>query len=68
MKRHNRNSQRAEMSPDAYAGFLRLLLTPDDRVPTSSPELDAYMDYRSEVDPLPDNVRLLLGQPLVEAA
>ena len=68
MKRHYRNSQRAEMSPDAYAGFLRLLLTPNDRVPTPSPEVDAYLEYRSQVDPLPDNVQILLGHPIVEAA
>lgn len=68
MKRHYRNSQRAEMSPDAYAGFLRLLLTPNDRVPTPSPELDAYLAYRSDVDPLPENVQRILGHSLVEAA
>lgn len=68
MKRHHRNSQRAEMSPDAYAGFLRLLLTPDHRVPSPSAELDAYLEYRSEVDPLPENVQFILGHPVVEAA
>lgn len=68
MKRHHRNPQRTKMSPDAYAGFLRLLLTPADQVPASSPELEAYLSYRSRMDPLPDNVQHILGHPVVEAA
>ncbi len=40
--------RRPEMSPDAYAGFLRLLLTPLSREPLPSKELDAYLRYLAE--------------------
>lgn len=68
MKRHLRAAGKTEMSPDAYAGFLKLLLTPPSRLPAPSPEIDAYLAHLSRHEPLPDNVRRILGQPTVEAA
>ena len=56
------------MSNDAYAGFLRLLLTPDNEVPRESAELDAYLLWSSHREPLSDEVRRVLGQTTVEAA
>lgn len=56
------------MSADAYAGFLRLLLTPASRVPLPSADLDAYLQYVAEREPLSDTVRMVIGQPTVEAA
>ena len=56
------------MSPDAYAGFLKLLLTPASRVPRPSAELDAYLAYLSAREPLSDTARMIIGQPTVDAA
>ena len=39
------------MSNAAFAGFLRLLLTPLNETPDESPELRAYLDYLSSVYP-----------------
>lgn len=58
----------APMSPDAYAGFLKLLLTPTHTVPRPSADIDAYLAYVADRDPLPESVRRILGQPTVEAA
>lgn len=44
-------SNLSSMSNAAFAGFLRLLLTPLNETPESSPELRAYLDYLSSVDP-----------------
>jgi hypothetical protein len=52
---------RAPMSADAYAGFLRLWLTPADRQPRPNAELNAYMRYLNAHAPLPERVRRLLG-------
>lgn len=67
MKRKFRTDN-VPMSPDAYAGFLKLLLTPMHREPRPSPELDAYLAHLSRHEPLPANVKQILGQPTVEAA
>ncbi len=58
----------AAMSPDAYAGFLKLLLTPASKVPQPSPELDAYLRYLNREEPLSDTTRRALGQPTQQAA
>lgn len=68
MKRHPRTAKNASMSPDAYAGFLKLLLTPASEVPAPSADIDAYLAHLADQDPLPDSIRMLLGQPTVEAA
>jgi hypothetical protein len=39
------------MSNAAFAGFLRLLLTPLNETPRPTSELDAYLDYLGTVDP-----------------
>lgn len=56
------------MTPDAYAGFIQLLLTPANRTPRESSDLDAYLQYLSETQPLSEASRMILGQPTVEAA
>lgn len=56
------------MNADAYAGFLKLWLTPSSRVPRPSAELDAYLRHANRVDPLSDEVRRALGQPTERAA
>lgn len=42
------------MSNNAFAGFLRLLLTPLNQAPEPSTELQAYLDYLSRVTPPAD--------------
>ncbi len=66
----NRPSARkpALMSPDAYAGFLKLWLTPAHKLPSINAEVDAYLRHVSEREPLSDNVRRSLGQPTRKAA
>jgi hypothetical protein len=56
------------MSPEAYAGFLKLLLTPASQVPRPSAELDAYLGYLADREPLPESVQRFIGRPTVEAA
>lgn len=68
MKRHPRSTQSVPMSAEAYAGFLKLLLTPATRVPRPSADLEAYLQYISEREPLSETVRMVIGQPTVEAA
>ena len=68
MKRQPRISTTVPMSPDAYAGFLKLLLTPLHRVPEQSGDIDAYLQYATRREPLPDSVKLIIGHPTVEAA
>ena len=45
-------SRAPRMTNDAYAGFLRLLLTPLSVVPQPSAELDAYLSYLNAAAPL----------------
>lgn len=42
--------RRPRMNPDAYAGFLRLLLTPLSDEPRPSKELDAYLRYVGQAE------------------
>jgi hypothetical protein len=56
------------MSADAYAGFLKLFLTPSSRMPQPSAEVDAYIRHVNARDPLPDTVRRAIGQPTERAA
>lgn len=41
---------RPRMSPDAYAGFIRLLLTPLSQAPRPSREVDAYLRFLREAE------------------
>jgi hypothetical protein len=51
------------MSNDAFAGFLKLWLTPASREPVQSSETDAYLQYLSENESLePDTTRVAVGQ------
>jgi hypothetical protein len=52
------------MSNAAFAGFLRLMLTPLNEAPDPSPELRAYLDYLSRVYP-PENRRQVASLPTV---
>ena len=68
MKTHVRRIKSETMSPDAYAGFLRLLLTPDSRAPRPSADVNAYLAHASRREPLPLQVKRILGQPTGKAA
>ncbi|CAN5644306.1 hypothetical protein BH23GEM6_BH23GEM6_19430 [soil metagenome] len=67
MKRR-RNQTRAPMSDDAYAGFLRLLLTPEGRIPASCQDVDAYIRHANEVEPLSESTLMMLGHSTERAA
>lgn len=60
MKKH----RPAPMSADAYAGFLKLWLTPAHKEPAMTPEVEAYLRHASRAEPLSDEVRAALGQPV----
>jgi len=68
MKNDSRTAKAAPMNADAYAGFLKLLLTPLGKVPAPSPELEAYLRYASEREPFSPAARRALGQPTDRAA
>lgn len=67
MKKHAARPT-APMSADAYAGFLKLWLTPASKEPKMTPEIDAYLREASAREPLSDTVREVLGQPTRRAA
>jgi hypothetical protein len=56
------------MSPDAYAGFLKLWLTPAHREFKMTPEVEAFLREATNREPLSDDVRRALGQPTRKAA
>ncbi|HYR11525.1 MAG TPA: hypothetical protein VEQ60_27330 [Longimicrobium sp.] len=58
----------APMDTDAYAGFLKLWLTPAHKLPPLDEEIRAYLRHASECEPLSDAVRDALGQPTRKAA
>jgi hypothetical protein len=58
MKKHRTTA----MSADAYAGFLKLWLTPSHKEPVMTPEVEAYLRHASAREPLSDDVRAALGQ------
>jgi hypothetical protein len=68
MKSATRTATRAPMSADAYAGFLKLLLTPASKPVTLSPDVEAYLAYSSAREPLSPAARRALGQPTNRAA
>jgi hypothetical protein len=67
MKKTNRQ-QESPMGAEEYAGFLRLWLTPASRIPAASAEVDAYLRYANEREPLSETSRRALGQPTTQAA
>ena len=68
MKTLTRTVKPARMSADAYAGFLKLWLTPSTREPRPSAEVDAYLRYANERSPLPRNLSLPIRHPTNRAA
>jgi hypothetical protein len=68
MKTPNRTRSSTPMSADAYAGFLKLWLTPSSRMPKPSAEVDAYLRHVSAREPLSEECRRALGQPTEQAA
>ncbi|CAN5790699.1 hypothetical protein BH23GEM3_BH23GEM3_13010 [soil metagenome] len=68
MKNRTRSNQTAPMSADAYAGFLKLWLTPASKAPTSSVEVDAYLRHAGRREPLSDVARRAMGEPTAHAA
>jgi hypothetical protein len=68
MKRRERNGASAPMTHDAYAGFLKLLLTPGSRLPEGDADVDAYVRHANRLDPLSPQSRRALGHPTNRAA
>jgi hypothetical protein len=68
MKRNTRSARKSPMSADAYAGFLKLWITPRNVVPRMSPEVDAYLRYATQREPLSSTARRALGLPTRTAA
>jgi hypothetical protein len=60
--------QKAPMGAEEYAGFLKLWLTPASRTPAASADVDAYLRYANEREPLSETSRRALGQPTTHAA
>lgn len=58
----------APMDADAYAGFLKLWLTPAHKLPSLDEEIRAYLRHVSEREPLNEESRRALGQPTRKAA
>jgi hypothetical protein len=56
------------MSADAYAGFLKLLLTPVSKPVVLSEDIEAYLRYAGSREPLSAAARRALGQPANRAA
>ncbi len=67
MRKHI-NRTATSMSPDAYAGLLKLLLTPGGRLPAPSADVDAYIRHANRAEPLSAASRRALGQRLDRAA
>jgi len=56
------------MSADAYAGFLKLWLTPSHKEPKMTTELEAYLRHASASEPLSTRVKQAPGRPARKAA
>lgn len=68
MKTMTRAPRTDRMSHDAYAGFLKLWLTPGHRPVDRTPEIDAYLRHANERAPLSDAARRAAGLPTGRAA
>jgi hypothetical protein len=60
--------KKAAMSNDAYAGFLKLLLTPAGREPIGSSDVNAYIEYLNDREPLSKETRRIIGHANEQAA
>jgi hypothetical protein len=58
----------APMDADAYAGFLKLWLTPAHKLPSLDEEIRAYLRHVSECEPLNEESRRAIRQPTRRAA
>lgn len=67
MKKHT-TPRRAPMSADAYAGFLKLWLTPAHKAPQMTPEVEAYLRHANEQAPLNEESRRVLELTTRKAA
>jgi hypothetical protein len=63
-----RERRKPSMSPDAYAGFLKLWLRPTNELPAMTPEVEAYLRHAEKREPLPEAVRRVIGRPSRRAA
>lgn len=61
MKKHA-SPRPAPMSADAYAGLLKLWLTPLDKVPAITPDVEAYLRHLDRQEPLNDESRRVLAK------
>jgi hypothetical protein len=68
MKNRSFAAKRAPMSADAYAGFLKLWLTPAHKLPRLDDEIRAYLRHVSDREPLGEDSRRAMGQPTRRAA
>ena len=68
MKTIARAPKAGRMSPDAYAGFLKLWLTPATRQAEISGDVEAYLQYVREREPLSDATRRAAGLATGRAA
>lgn len=68
MKTRTFASKPSRMDADAYAGFLKLWLTPASKVPAITPEIEAYLRHANEREPLNETSRDALCQPTRQAA
>lgn len=57
-----RTPKPAPMGPDAFAGFLKLWLTPASRLPADSAEVQAYLRHASRREPLSAESRRAIGK------
>jgi len=56
------------MSADAYAGFLKLWLTPSSKLPRMSHDVEAYLRYANKHEPLSEAARDAAGLTTRRAA
>ncbi|HEX2206196.1 MAG TPA: hypothetical protein VHG93_00825 [Longimicrobium sp.] len=68
MKKRSFAPKPAPMDADAYAGFLKLWLTPAHKLPRLDDEIRAYLRHVSDREPLGSESRRALGQPTHRAA
>jgi hypothetical protein len=52
MSSQKKSAGAGSMDPEAYAGFLRLLLTPASRVPSLTSDVEAYLRYANRREPV----------------
>jgi hypothetical protein len=57
MKTSARPAKPLSMSSDAYAGFLKLWLTPTHTLPPLTPDVTAYLGHANVREPLSDSSR-----------